>query len=164
MFLCVSSTACRIWARMMAGCATIVAGHRGMCGDSGLSIRADKVTSGGSDMRQWTTVRQAAAAMGIREKVLYRAIKEGRLPCARLGPQGRNFRVCLQTIDEWLGRCAEDGARVAVERAREAAERAKPLEPTPPLPGCENPCACRHRDRGGAGCACHGAKLGWLSA
>jgi excisionase family DNA binding protein len=113
-------------------------------------------------MRQWTTVRQAAAAMGIREKVLYRAIKEGRLPCARLGPQGRNFRVCLQTIDEWLGRCAEDGARV--ERAREAAERAKPLEPTPPLPGCENPCACRHRDRGGAGCACHGAKLGWLSA
>jgi excisionase family DNA binding protein len=91
-------------------------------------------------MRQWTSVREAAARMKLKEKVLYRAVREGQLPCARLGPQGRNFRVALEDIDAWLGRLAEQGAQMAAERAREAAERAKPLEPTPPPPGCENPC------------------------
>ena len=84
-------------------------------------------------MRHWTTVRSAAREMNLREKVLYRAIKEGQLPCARLGPQGRNFRVSLEQVDEWLSRLAEEGSRVAVERARDAAERAKPLEVSGPM-------------------------------
>jgi hypothetical protein len=58
-------------------------------------------------MTTWLKVPKAAKenAGGVSPKVLYAAIRQGKLKAARIG-SGRNILVCEAFIDEWLMRSA----------------------------------------------------------
>lgn len=51
----------------------------------------------------WAKADEAAAkwAGGVNPKILYRAVREGKLRAARIGA-GRNMLFCEAWIDEWL--------------------------------------------------------------
>ena len=56
-----------------------------------------------------TWMKAAAAARyagGVNTKLLYRAVRDGRLRCARVG-LGRNVIPCDRWLDEWLASSSE---------------------------------------------------------
>ena len=60
-------------------------------------------------MRWFRCAEAARYAGGISEKVLYRAVREGKLRVARIGA-GRNILFAEQWIDEWLQATSADTA------------------------------------------------------
>jgi excisionase family DNA binding protein len=54
--------------------------------------------------------REAAVALGISERTLWRLTKEGHIPCVRLGT-GKHRRVVFPTdmLAEWLRKQAQGG-------------------------------------------------------
>ena len=56
---------------------------------------------------RWLKVAAAAREWcgGVNPKILYRAVREGRLEAARIG-SGRNFLVSEQAVDRWLSESA----------------------------------------------------------
>ena len=67
---------------------------------------------------RWLKAREAAAYAGnISPKVLYRAVRDGRLKAARIGV-GRNLVFAVEWVDEWLTQSVETGSRSDDEKAR----------------------------------------------
>jgi excisionase family DNA binding protein len=52
-------------------------------------------------VRKWITISEAAQIVGVGEKALYTAIKQGRLRAARVGDR-RGLRLTEEWLDEWM--------------------------------------------------------------
>ena len=88
----------------------------------------------------WVKAEEAAAtwAGGVNVKLLYAAVRAGRLRAARIGA-GRNLLFCELWIDEWLTAGADcpqpprtPRATTTRHAASEARQDRRGAEPTPP--------------------------------
>ncbi len=94
----------------------------------------DEITTGNrcpeTDFPEVMTVKQAAEYLQVNEQVMYRYVREGKVPVAKLGT---TIRFKRSVIDQWLARESWDSIGVSMTTAGEPSRRPSPSRPKMPM-------------------------------
>jgi len=86
--------------------------------------------AGGEESPEVMTVKQAAAYLQVNEQVLYRYVREGKVPVARMGT---TIRFKKSIIDAWLARESWESVGVRVDPSGKPAPGPSPSRPQMPM-------------------------------
>ena len=92
-------------------------------------LPAGDAPSPGRESPEVMTVKQAAEYLQVNEQVLYRYVREGKVPVAKMGA---TIRFKRSVIDQWLTRDSWESIGVSVDSA--GAPRTAPAPSRPNLP------------------------------
>ena len=76
------------------------------------------------------TVKQAAEYLQVNEQVLYRYVREGKVPVARMGT---TIRFKRSVLDDWLTRESWESVGRSVDAAGSPRSRPAPSRPSMPM-------------------------------
>jgi excisionase family DNA binding protein len=76
------------------------------------------------------TVKQAAEYLQVNEQVLYRYVREGKVPCAKVGG---SMRFVKSVIDKWLSRDSWESVGITPTASGAPRRGPKPSRPRMPM-------------------------------
>jgi excisionase family DNA binding protein len=82
------------------------------------------------DFPEVMTVRQAAEYLQVNEQVLYRYVREGKVPVAKMGA---TIRFKRSVIDAWLARESWESIGASVDASGEVRQGPAPSRPKMPM-------------------------------
>lgn len=87
-------------------------------------------TGAKGDFPEVMTVKQAAEYLQVNEQVLYRYVREGKVPVARMGT---TIRFKKSVIDLWLARESWESIGVSLSATGKPRQRPQPSRPVMPM-------------------------------
>ena len=96
-----------------------------------MDVTEDLPTSHGpGEFPEVMTVKQAAEYLQVNEQVLYRYVREGKVPVAKLGA---TIRFKKSVIDQWLARDSWESVGVSTNAAGAPRRGPEPSRPKMPM-------------------------------